>query len=141
MQISFKDIPNMSTKLFLDYLYEPSKTTGFYAGDFRNADDVKRALSAASVKASLNRSALADTLMRQNRYFGNSEQTFRNIELLRNQNSVAIVTGQQMGLFGGPLYTIYKAMGVNHFMQMVRDEFPRVQFGYLNKCAEDMALE
>ena len=128
MQISFKDIPNMSTKLFLDYLYEPSKTTGFYAGDFRNADDVKRALSAASVKASLNRSALADTLMRQNRYFGNSEQTFRNIELLRNQNSVAIVTGQQMGLFGGPLYTIYKAMGTVKLCEMYAKQFPEFHF-------------
>lgn len=33
-----------------------------------------------------------------------------------------------------------KGLGVRNLMQRIREQFPEVQFGYLNKCAEDIAL-
>ncbi len=54
------------------------------------------------------RSALADALIAQNRDFGASESTFTNLEQLR-QGARVVVTGQQVGLFGGPLLTLLKA--------------------------------
>jgi bacillithiol biosynthesis cysteine-adding enzyme BshC len=52
--------------------------------------------------------ALADLLHRQSQRFGAGPATLANIELLRG-GARAVVTGQQAGLFGGPLLTLLKA--------------------------------
>ncbi|MBV8630178.1 MAG: bacillithiol biosynthesis cysteine-adding enzyme BshC [Silvibacterium sp.] len=54
------------------------------------------------------RARIADLLEEQNRAFGAGPTTLANIDSLR-QGSPAIVTGQQVTLFGGPLFTLYKA--------------------------------
>src|SRR4029077_18533468 len=46
---------------------------------------------------------------RQNKAWGASAQTLASVQRLRNGAS-AIVTGQQVGLFGGPMFAIYKAL-------------------------------
>ena len=128
MLISFKDIPDSSSKLFLDYLYEFSKVEKFYSGDFRNTDSMKQLLLKLSSKKLPDRSALAGTLMRQNKRFANSEKSFQHIELLKQPNTVAVVTGQQMGIAGGPLYTIYKAMGTVKLCESFQRQFPDFHF-------------
>lgn len=52
--------------------------------------------------------ALADALDRQGREFGAGERTLANIAKLR-AGARAVVTGQQVGLLGGPLLTLNKA--------------------------------
>jgi len=52
--------------------------------------------------------ALANELERQNRSWGAGEKALENIEALRN-GAAAVVTGQQVGLLGGPLLTLLKA--------------------------------
>ena len=52
--------------------------------------------------------AIAEILEAQNREFGGGEQAFANIAALR-RGANAVVTGQQVTLFGGPLYTLFKA--------------------------------
>jgi bacillithiol biosynthesis cysteine-adding enzyme BshC len=54
------------------------------------------------------RNALVDALTEQVRGFGAGESTFANLDKLR-QGARAVVTGQQVGLFGGPLLTLLKA--------------------------------
>jgi bacillithiol biosynthesis cysteine-adding enzyme BshC len=56
------------------------------------------------------RHEICDELFSYNRRIGASEKTLHNIELLGNEESYAVVSGQQPGLFCGPLYTIYKAL-------------------------------
>ena len=57
------------------------------------------------------RSSVADRLREQNLQWGAGEPTMANIERLRN-GAGAVVTGQQVALFGGPLFTIFKAATV-----------------------------
>lgn len=57
------------------------------------------------------RESIAELLVEQNRGFGAGEKTFANIERLRN-GADAVVTGQQVTLFGGPLFTLLKAATV-----------------------------
>jgi bacillithiol biosynthesis cysteine-adding enzyme BshC len=58
---------------------------------------------------SLRRECVTSILERQNKSWDASPQTLANLDRLR-KGAVAIVTGQQVGLFGGPMFAIYKAL-------------------------------
>lgn len=70
--------------------------------------------AAAQIAASRNahRDLVADVLLDQNaQWWGDEEEAVReHIERLRDPKSAIVVTGQQLGLFGGPMYTVYKAL-------------------------------
>ena len=55
------------------------------------------------------RERVAAILERQNKSWDASPKTLANLERLRN-GAAAVVTGQQVGLFGGPMFAIYKAL-------------------------------
>lgn len=117
-KLPFKEIPG-SSKLFLDYLYDTQQISRFYQSldpSSNLLDSSKSLLKNLSqnidriIRRSYQRDLVATALIEQNKSYGSSEKTFQNIELLKNPNTVAIITGQQAGLFGGPLFTIYKAL-------------------------------
>ncbi len=58
------------------------------------------------------RKRLAEILAAQNRGYSAGPRTMARIEALRDPRAVVVVGGQQAGLFGGPLYTLYKALTV-----------------------------
>jgi bacillithiol biosynthesis cysteine-adding enzyme BshC len=101
-------LPNISP-LVHDYLYEYDKVSEFFAGAFHDP----AAFSVQTEKArsrDLPRKRLAATLEEQNQSYGCGAQTVENIQKLIQDKACAVVTGQQTGLFSGPLYTIYKAL-------------------------------
>ncbi len=51
-----------------------------------------------------------------------------NIERLAQANAVAIVTGQQVGIFGGPLYTLYKILTTLKLARQLKVEMPELEF-------------
>lgn len=58
------------------------------------------------------RDTLADVLKKLNKRWNASDQTFKNISLLRDPSSVVVIGGQQAGLLSGPLYTINKLVSI-----------------------------
>ncbi len=106
--ISFNSIPH-TTSLFRDYLSYSPDIRKFYP---TQPDAAHIAAFAKSVKRDPAHDAkVAGALERQNRAWGASEATIRNIDRLRN-GAFAVVTGQQVGLFGGPLLSLLKAASV-----------------------------
>lgn len=117
--IEFSEIPGQ-TKLFLDYLKDPLQLKKYYPAAVAATLDIVDRVPIVLEDYRTDRNVLADILLEQNQTFGASAKTFENIELLRKKNTVAIVTGQQAGLFTGPLYTIYKALSAIKLSECLR---------------------
>ncbi len=96
-------------KISEDYIEGKANAAQFFSGDFRDPAAFER--QAAAVRARpLEREELAAVLAGQNRKYGCGPQTLARIDELAAHQAGAIVTGQQVGLFSGPLYTIFKAV-------------------------------
>src|SRR5258708_37116479 len=93
-----------SSRLFLDYVESAQPLTPF----FSNAAAGAAWMSQGRRLSAEHRARLADLLAEQNAAFGGGDVTARNIERLRNGAS-AVVSGQQVARFGGPLYTLLEA--------------------------------
>jgi len=105
--LPFSQIPH-TTRLFLDYLsYSPS-VHSFYPRSPLFADWINEESRLVRYDAT-RRAKVSELLERQNRVWGASSRTLDNIERLK-QGAMAAVTGQQVGLFGGPLFSIFKAL-------------------------------
>src|SRR5215813_3823075 len=107
--LPFDQIPGQS-KLFLDYLHDPTALRQFYPEAVRQHYDLSARKDRVLGAYQTDRSPLCTALERINRAWGASETTLRNINRLAEADCLAVVTGQQAGLFTGPLYTIYKAL-------------------------------
>jgi bacillithiol biosynthesis cysteine-adding enzyme BshC len=108
-KISFDEIPQQS-RLFLDYLRDPAALRRFYPEAVKNHFELAERRERVLENHKTDRTALCDALERMNRSWGANEQTLKHIQTLREADCIAVVSGQQAGLFGGPLYTIYKAL-------------------------------
>jgi bacillithiol biosynthesis cysteine-adding enzyme BshC len=105
--LPFGQIPH-TTRLFLDFLAYSPKVQSFYPRAPYFRDWLKDEASALRYDSS-RRERVCAILKRQNESWDASSQTLANLERLRNGAS-AVVTGQQVGLFGGPMFAIYKAL-------------------------------
>ncbi|MGB8772228.1 MAG: bacillithiol biosynthesis cysteine-adding enzyme BshC [Candidatus Korobacteraceae bacterium] len=106
--ISFNSIPHTS-RIFTDFLSYSPEIRKF----FPTQPGIEHVTAfAKSVPRDRERQArVADALQKQNRAWGASEPTLRNIQRL-HEGAFAVVTGQQVGLFGGPLMSLFKAASV-----------------------------
>jgi bacillithiol biosynthesis cysteine-adding enzyme BshC len=107
--LPFERIPNQS-RLFLDYLRNPLNLRQFYPSAVRFHHELPARVPEVLAAYAVDRNELCDSLARMNTAWGAGEKTLENINRLREQDCVAVVSGQQAGLFTGPLYTIYKAI-------------------------------
>jgi len=105
--LPFQQIPH-TTRLFLDYLSYTPSIRSFYPRSPIFSEWVKDE-SQRVVYDAARRGKVSEILERQNRAWGASPQTLANIERFK-RGALAAVTGQQVGLFGGPLFSIFKAL-------------------------------
>jgi bacillithiol biosynthesis cysteine-adding enzyme BshC len=107
--LSFDRIPHQ-TRLFLDYLRDPTELREFYPAAVRFHHELPARAPEVLAAYRTDRSSLCDALQDMNAGWGAGEETLKNIQHLRDPDCLAVVSGQQAGLFSGPLYTIYKAL-------------------------------
>jgi len=102
-----------TAKLFEDYVYHFERVAPFYDHDPHDPGAFRRA--AAGVQfADGRRAALLDAMRQQN---GPSSK----LDLLAKPGTVAVLTGQQVGLFSGPCYTVYKALTAAHLARRLSE--------------------
>ena len=105
--LPFRQIPH-STPLFNDFLSWSPSIQPFYSRSPHFAAWLKDEAPAIRYD-SVRREQVTGILERQNKAWGASPRTLENIARLRGGAS-AVVTGQQVGLFGGPLFSLFKAL-------------------------------
>jgi bacillithiol biosynthesis cysteine-adding enzyme BshC len=115
------------SRLFVDYIDNYSNVKDFFIGDFRDKKLWQSQINAISHRE-IDRSLLAQVLLNQNRDYQCGIKTLANIDLLLSDNTVAIVTGQQVGLFTGPLYTLYKILTTLKLTEQLSQQYPEYNF-------------
>ena len=93
-----------------DYLHAFEKVGDFFSADFKDVEAYKTLAEKTDRVKRPFRRELQHILLQQAEVFGSNDLTKKNITKLGDPDTLAVVTGQQTGLFGGPLYTLYKAL-------------------------------
>jgi bacillithiol biosynthesis cysteine-adding enzyme BshC len=110
-----------SSKLFSDYINNSERIRDFYPTHFRDRSSWQKVMSEVSGSES-DYSELAKILRRQNSDLGSGQEVMENVDRLVDDSAFAVVTGQQVGIFTGPLYTIYKAMTAVKLAQYLHEK-------------------
>ena len=94
-------------RLLRDFVHSFDRVAAFFPHkpSLENIAGVARSL----VYPAERRSAVLAILRQQNELLGAGSATFRNLARFE-QGAVAVVSGQQVGLFSGPCYAVYKAI-------------------------------
>ncbi len=114
--LPFSEIPHQS-KLFIDYQNNPLELKKYYPLAVESHTQISQRIPEVLANYKTDRNALCDVLEEMNKSCKASEKTLENIKLLRDEDCIAVVSGQQAGLFTGPLYTIYKALSAVKMME------------------------
>src|SRR5712691_3670638 len=104
--LPFRQLPHQP-KLFLEYLDHFEKVKSFYVQPPAMAA-VRRTARKLDYPGD-RRAEVSSILREQNTALGAGEETQSNLERLE-RGAVAVVSGQQVGLFSGPAYAVYKAL-------------------------------
>ena len=99
------ELPGTS-RLYADFLESFPRVGGFYAHP-PSLDAAQAAASHITIDPDHRRGLVAE-LARQNA--GADAATLENLDRLASAGTVAVTTGQQVGLLGGPVFTLYKAL-------------------------------
>jgi len=129
--IRHTDLPGAS-RLFVDFSYHFDRVARFYRYDPHSFDSFGASAREIDYPDS-RRAAMVRSLTAQN---GPSD----NLNRLARPGTVAIVTGQQVGLFSGPAYTIYKALTAARLAKELSDRgTPAVPVFWLATEDHDLA--
>lgn len=108
-------------RLASDYAFDYARLADFFAGDPGDPAAWRDAIARAS-RQRRQRDRLVQLLQAQQQRRGAPPVALATAAVLGDPNSVAVVTGQQAGLFGGPLFTLLKALTALQLAERVRTE-------------------
>ena len=138
MGISYERVPH-SSRLFLDYVHHFGRVAEFYTAPPFELSSYQDLAGQIRTTAG-SRETLCDILTRQNAKFDSPAAVLENINRLRDHNTFAVVTGQQIGLFSGPAFTLYKALTAVRLAQWLSENgLPSVPVFWLATEDHDFA--
>lgn len=108
-------------RLASDYAFDYGRLADFFAGDPREPGAWRDAITRVS-RQRHRRDDLVRLLQAQQQRRGAPPIAQATAAVLGEASSVAVVTGQQAGLFGGPLFTLLKALTALQLAERVRTE-------------------
>ena len=134
--LTFRQLPHQP-KLFLEYLdhFEKVKSFYFHPPSMPAVTRSARKLDYPGER----RAEVSSILRRQNVDLGAGAETLANLDRLQ-EGAVAVVSGQQVGLFSGPAYSVYKALtAVQIAEELTRGGIPAVPIFWM--ATEDHDLD
>ncbi len=93
-----------------DYLFNFEKVAGFFTYNPYTEQSWADRYAYLTSRPKQSRDCVVKALTDYNLALGAGQDTLDNVQLLSRADAAVVVTGQQAGLLGGPLYTIYKAL-------------------------------
>src|SRR6266850_458756 len=134
--LAFRQLPHQP-KVFLEYLDHFEKVKSFYFHP-----PAMPAVTRAARKLDYpgeRRAEVTSILRKQNVDLGAGAETLSNLDRLE-KGAVAVVSGQQVGLFSGPAYSVYKALtAVQIAEELTRGGIPAVPIFWM--ATEDHDLD
>lgn len=105
-QCSFQQLP--FSKLFNTYLTNYSSLKEFYSCNPFSEEDIKN--KASTIKSFHLKKEFVLALKQYHNHLGIAKDQEVQLSKFSNNDALAIVTGQQLGIYGGPLFTVYKTI-------------------------------
>lgn len=113
---------NILSKLSSDYLENPESFAQF----IEEPPTIQNFEKLINNRNSVNREVLYKSLITQNKK--SHSNSIKNIELLKEKTTFTVTTGHQIGLFTGPLYSIYKIISTINLSQELKKKYPKYNF-------------
>lgn len=111
-----------NNRIYQDFINDDQKIREFFPLYYKDALSWQKIMDRIMSK-NTDYSELCKILEKQNRDFGITQEISNNINRLSSSPSFAVVTGQQTGIFTGPLYTIYKALTAIRLSQYLNEKY------------------
>lgn len=138
MRLDLRQLPGTSS-LVRDYVHAFPRLAPFYAGNPQAPDAYQEQADRCDARA-YRRHELRDILLAQNEGWGTPHIVRQRIQELGHPRAMAVVTGQQTGLFGGPLFTLYKALTAVQLAARLQVELRRPVIPIFWMASEDHDL-
>ena len=123
MRLDFRQMPG-TPSLLRDYIHAFDRLASFYVEDPRARGAWARRAEAVD-RRRYPREALAAALRSRHTRWEAPGAALDRIAVLTDPRALVLITGQQTGLFGGPLYTLYKALTVVRMAEQLAADLAR----------------
>jgi len=112
------------TALYLDLLYHPERVEKYFGRPFDDPDALA-ARAAEISRRTYHREEMVAVLRELADDYEATDRARANIEKLLDPETLVVFTGQQVGLFSGPMYTIYKALTTERWAEQLTEQLGR----------------